>query len=89
VESGAIPVPHHIKIDVDGFEPRVIAGARATLRKPAVKSVLVELNQNLDDHRAMIAEFDALGFRFDPAQVARAERKEGTFKGVAEYVFAR
>ena len=26
---------------------------------------------------------------YDPAQVGRAERKEGAFKGVAEYVFKR
>ena len=31
----------------------------------------------------MVAELGALGFTFDPAQVGRAERKEGAFKGVA------
>lgn len=89
VASAAIPAPNHIKIDVDGFEPKVIAGARATLRDPAVKSLLIETNQNLDDHRAMVDELASLGFRHDPAQVARAERKDGAFKGVAEYVFRR
>jgi FkbM family methyltransferase len=89
VRSRQLPVPNHIKIDVDGFEPRVIAGARTTLRETAVKSLLIETNQNLDDHREMVRELNALGFRHDPAQVARAERKEGTFKGVAEYVFRR
>jgi hypothetical protein len=29
------------------------------------------------------------GFRFDPAQVARVERRSGMFKGCAEYVFVR
>jgi FkbM family methyltransferase len=89
VGSGAVPVPNHVKIDVDGFEPKVIAGARATLRDPAVKSLLVETNRNLEDHLAMVGEIEALGFRHDPAQVSRAERKSGTFKGVAEYVFKR
>jgi len=37
----------------------------------------------------MVAELGALGFVHDPAQVARAERKQGTFKGCAEYVFQR
>jgi len=82
-------VPNHIKIDVDGFEPKVIAGARATLRDPAVKSLLIETNQNLEDHMAMVADLNALGFKHDGAQVARAERKSGTFRGVAEYVFRR
>ena len=89
VASRAIPVPNHIKIDVDGFEPKVIAGAKAALRDAAVKSLLIETNQNLADHMAMVRELGALGFRHDPAQVSRAERKDGTFKGVAEYVFTR
>ena len=89
VASGAMPVPHHIKIDVDGFEPRVIAGARATLRDPAVKSLLIEINRNLEDHVAMVTELEGLGFRLDPAQVERAERKSGAFKGMAEHVFRR
>jgi hypothetical protein len=37
----------------------------------------------------MVEELQSLGFRYDPAQVAAAERKSGAFKGVAEYVFRR
>ena len=89
VRTRAIAVPSHIKIDVDGFEPKVIAGARETLENRTVVSLLIETNQNLADHMAMVGELNALGFRHDAAQVARAERKDGTFKGVAEYVFTR
>ncbi|MBS1217233.1 MAG: methyltransferase FkbM family [Proteobacteria bacterium] len=89
VAGGAVPVPNHIKIDVDGFEPKVIAGARATLADPRVRSLLIETNPNLEDHRAMVRELNALGLLHDPAQVRRAERKDGTFKGVAEHVFRR
>jgi FkbM family methyltransferase len=89
VAAGSIPVPNHIKIDVDGFEPRVIAGARETLKNPAMRSLLIETNQHLADHMAMVEELNALGFRHDRAQVDRAARKSGTFEGVAEYVFRR
>ena len=89
IARGDIPVPNHMKIDVDGFEPRVLAGAATTLRKKALRSLLIETNQNLPDHMEMVKSLNALGFRHDPAQVARAERKEGAFKGVAEYVFKR
>ena len=89
VRARAIPVPTHIKIDVDGFEPKVVGGAAETLCDRTVRSLLIETNQNLEDHRAMVRELNALGFKHDPAQVDRAERKEGAFKGVAEYVFKR
>jgi FkbM family methyltransferase len=89
VDNGAIPVPNHIKIDVDGFEPKVIAGARRTLARPEMKSLLIETNQNLRDHMEMVHELNRMGFKHDPAQVQRAERKSGTFEGVAEYVFRR
>ena len=89
VRDGVVPQPHHIKIDVDGFEPKVIAGAAEVLRNSATRSLLIEVNQNLADHMQMVAELNRMGFIHDPAQVARAERKQGAFKGCAEYVFQR
>ena len=89
VAAGAVPTPHYIKIDVDGFEPKVIAGSRKVLVDHTLRSLLIETNQNLADHRQMVGELQSLGFRYDPAQVAAAERKSGIFKGVAEYVFRR
>ena len=89
VSGGRMPTPNHIKIDVDGFEPKVIAGAVNTLAQHEMRSLLIETNQNLEDHRAMVKQLNAMGFKHDPAQVARAERKDGAFKGVAEYVFRR
>lgn len=47
-------VPTHIKIDVDGIEAKIIAGAARTLESPGVQSMLVELDGNLtDDQEAM------------------------------------
>jgi FkbM family methyltransferase len=89
VASGVVPQPDHIKIDVDGFEPKVMAGAAKTLKDPGLKSLLIETNENLPDHMEMVSQLVELGFAFDSAQVAAAERKDGAFKGVAEYVFQR
>jgi FkbM family methyltransferase len=89
VAASVIPMPHYIKLDVDGFEPKVIAGSRNVLANRTLRSLLIETNQNLDDHRQMVRELQSLGFRYDPAQVVAAERKTGPFKGVAEYVFRR
>jgi FkbM family methyltransferase len=89
VRDGVVPAPQHIKIDVDGFEPKVIAGAAQLLRAATTRSLLIEVNQNLPDHMVMVKELNQLGFAHDAAQVARAERKDGAFKGCAEYVFRR
>jgi len=89
VRAGKVPAPRHVKIDVDGFEPQVIEGALETIRSGAVRSLLIEVNQNLPDHMEMVRRLGALGFRHDAEQVRRAERRSGPFKGCAEYVFAR
>jgi len=89
VATQAIPLPTHIKIDVDGFEPKVIAGAAATLSKPAVRSLLIETNSNLAEHRGMVRVLTDMGFKYDADQVYRAMRRDGPFKGVAEHVFKR
>ena len=89
VAAGVLPVPDHIKIDVDGLEHKVLAGCRAVLADRRLKSVLVEINTNLEQHRKIIVDMKALGFGFSEQQVALAQRTEGAFKGVGNYVFRR
>jgi FkbM family methyltransferase len=89
VAAGKVPQPRYIKIDVDGFEPKVMHGALRTIRSDAVRSLLIEVNQSLPDHLEMVRELVALGFRFEADQVRRAERTSGNFKGCAEYLFSR
>ena len=89
VERGAVPVPQHVKLDVDGLEHKVIAGARQTLENAAVRTVLIEINTNLDEHWELVDIMLGLGFDYSQEQVERAQRKEGTFKGVGNYVFYR
>ena len=89
VERGVLPVPNHIKIDVDGLEHKVLAGCAHVLADRRLQSVLVEINTNLGLHRKIIADMLALGFHFSERQVAQAQRTEGAFKGVGNYVFKR
>jgi len=56
---------------------------------PSVKSLLIETNTNLPEHRKMVRDLEDLGFKFSAEQVSRSIRKSGTFEGVAEYVFRR
>jgi FkbM family methyltransferase len=89
VQGGQIPPPGYVKIDVDGFEHKVIRGMEATLRKGSVRSLLVELNPALAEHREIRAFLESLGFAWDAAQVQAAARTSGAFVGVAEHVFYR
>jgi FkbM family methyltransferase len=89
VADGVLPVPTHIKIDVDGIEHKVLAGCSNVLRDARLKSVLVEINTNLEQHRKIVDDMKALGFNYSDAQVAKALRTEGAFKGVGNYVFHR
>lgn len=89
VESGAVPVPDYIKLDVDGIEHKVLEGARKTLANPKVKELLVELNTHLPEHTAVIDRLHALGFSYEDSQVKGALRKGGAFEGVGEFIFRR
>lgn len=89
VESGAIPVPNYIKLDVDGIEHKVLAGARKTLANAEVRGLIVELNTHLEEHNAVIDMLRSAGFSFDPSQVRGALRKDGVFEGVGEFIFTR
>jgi len=89
VASGVVPVPDHIKIDVDGLEHKVLAGCRSVLADRHLKSILVEINTHLEQHRKIIADLGKLGFSYSEAQVSKALRTEGAFTGVGNHVFRR
>ena len=58
--------PTHIKIDVDGLEPAILAGAERTLADPTLKSILVEAVEEQADGRRQIEDVLARhGFRRD------------------------
>jgi FkbM family methyltransferase len=73
VSSGFIPQPTHMKVDVDGFEHLVVAGARTILTSPAMRSVILETNMALAEHRAMFEQMVAMGYTFDQDQMNAAQ----------------
>lgn len=79
--------PHHIKIDVDGLEHKVLAGAGQTLK--TVKSVLVELNTALQLHQDIYATMMANGLHPDVEAAEQARRKDGPFTGIGNVIFYR
>jgi FkbM family methyltransferase len=69
IESGAIPVPDHIKIDVDGLEHQVIAGCRKTLENPKLKTVLVEIDFTSPHADSTIDFMTGLGWKYSMDQL--------------------
>jgi FkbM family methyltransferase len=65
-------MPNHIKVDVDGIEPRIVAGARQTLADPRLKSIMIEIDENNSEHQAIHEVMKSSGFgrsHKDPAGV--------------------
>ena len=82
-----LPLPAHIKIDVDGIEQKIISHSTKVLSSPKVKSVLIEINDNRDEDKQIIKIMQKLGFKFNQDQVNDSMRKSGAHKGYAEYLF--
>ena len=55
-------MPNHIKVDVDGIEPLIVAGARQTLADPRLKSIMIEIDENEASHLAILETMQASGF---------------------------
>lgn len=72
--SQGLPLPHHIKIDVDGLEHRVVEGMLETVNRPELKTILVEINFDNPKNLAIIDTLADLGWRFSWEQL-RTHRK--------------
>jgi len=70
IRTFGLPAPTLVKLDVDGAEESVLAGARETLRRPELRSVLVEIETATGD--AVVSELEAAGF-------VRSERIDDRF----------
>jgi FkbM family methyltransferase len=89
VEAQIIPIPDHIKIDVDGIEDKVVNGAWDTLSHQGVQSILIELNTNLEQHRLIPSKLKDIGFSYDIKQVQESMRTDPRHAGISEHVFRR
>ncbi len=80
-------LPDHVKLDVDGFEHKVLAGSKVILTE--AKSVLVEINRNMPQHMAIFDLMRDNGFVYDGVQAEEAKRTEGPFKDIGNVIFKR
>lgn len=63
VFNQGLPAPTHIKIDVDGNEPAIIAGCDKLLRSTKLRSLLVEINKKSPADLAIVDILRSHGFR--------------------------
>lgn len=57
-----VPVPTHIKVDVDGIEDLIVEGASELLQRPELKSFLIEVYMHDDIADRIRSGFEAGGF---------------------------
>jgi len=69
VETGALPAPDHVKIDVDGHEHKVIGGMRQLLERGEVRSVLLECDPSLPGTRDAVEWLLSSGWQVNPDQL--------------------
>ena len=58
VQRLGTPSPNYIKLDVDGNEEKIIRGGRRTFSDPAMKSLMIEINEN---NRALAELIESCG----------------------------
>jgi len=63
IEWFRLPLPNHVKLDVDGGELDVLAGASRTLASPALRTVLIEVPTSLST--AITEVLEQHGLRLD------------------------
>ena len=60
-----LPVPNHIKIDVDGAEEEIVLGMKKILSQPLLTSVLIEVNIGATQEPELLDLFEQYGFSTD------------------------
>jgi len=83
--ADGLPVPNHIKIDVDGLEHRVIAGMRETLQQPELRTVLIEINFDNPTNLAIIDQLQDMGWRFSWEQLRINRKVKFTVDQIKDY----
>lgn len=87
IGDGAIDPPDHIKMDVDGIEPRIIRGATELLSSGRVNSMLIELTDRLPEHRETIKVLNDFGYKHSMDETEKNRVKDPAWKGMCNYIF--
>jgi FkbM family methyltransferase len=56
-----LPVPQHLKIDVDGLEEEIVSGAAKLLRHPDLRTVMIEIAELKGQRSVIYGQMEAAG----------------------------
>lgn len=84
IEDG-VPVPDHIKIDVDGLEHRVVAGMLGLLAHPKLKSILIEINFDNPKNLEIVDLMESMGWKYSWDQLRINRKVKFTVEKIKSY----
>jgi FkbM family methyltransferase len=88
VSRQVLPPPNHLKIDVDGFEYKVIRGATNTLQSPDMKTVLLEVDFSIPESLQIVEYLRGQGWMVSDHQL-RINQHEFMREGKIESLMNR
>jgi len=89
VSSGTIPHPDHIKIDVDGYEHLAVLGCKDVIESGKLKSILVEIDRNDENHLPIIDYMLENGYTYSQEQIEgkRSMKSAPGIEDTGNYIF--
>ena len=84
-----IPVPNHIKMDVDGIEFKILKGATETLEYPSLKSIIIELDEGDEESSRTVQFLKERGLEYRSKHKYTAADDTGPFSKMYNYIFER
>ena len=92
IETKAIPVPKHVKIDVDGHETKVFEGMKNALQCPEIRTLLLECDPKTPNCYDIVKQLLAGGWIYNADQIRLSrhglESKEAAEEAIVQQRFA-
>ena len=88
INQFSLPLPNHIKIDVDGLEWEILEGASRYLDNPALRSILVEVDERTKESKVTQALYER-EFKLHSKYKYTYGGDEGAYLNTYNYIFCR
>jgi FkbM family methyltransferase len=85
----SLPIPNHLKIDVDGIEFLILVGAEQTLKNAKVKSILIEIEKDSENSQKILDLLERHGFKIHSQHRYVYGGSTGKYANIYNYIFQR